>query len=97
MTAWSRISAWSWASPAPRLGAAPILLTGLAGLVAGSCSMAMGEWLSVNSSRELSQRQIDTEAEELEQAPEEEKEELVADLPGQGPAGGAGAGPWPNG
>ena len=62
-------------------GAAPaghaILLTGIAGLVAGACSMAMGEWLSVNSSRELYQRQIDTEAAELEQSPEEEKEELV--------------------
>jgi VIT1/CCC1 family predicted Fe2+/Mn2+ transporter len=54
-----------------------ILLTGIAGLVAGSCSMAMGEWLSVNSSRELYQRQIATEAAELERAPDEEKEELV--------------------
>ena len=39
-----------------------MLLAGLAGLVAGSCSMAMGEWLSVNSSRELYERQIATEA-----------------------------------
>jgi vacuolar iron transporter family protein len=54
-----------------------ILLTGLAGLIAGACSMAIGEWLSVTSSRELSQRQIDLEADELAQAPEEEKEELV--------------------
>jgi VIT1/CCC1 family predicted Fe2+/Mn2+ transporter len=54
-----------------------ILLTGLAGLVAGACSMAMGEWLSVSSSRELYQHQIATEAAELEQSPEEEKEELV--------------------
>lgn len=54
-----------------------ILLTGLAGLIAGACSMAIGEWLSVTSSRELSQRQIDLEADELEQAPEEEKEELI--------------------
>ena len=54
-----------------------ILLTGIAGLVAGSCSMAMGEWLSVNSARELNQRQIATEAAELEQSPEQEKEELV--------------------
>src|ERR1700739_4219300 len=52
-----------------------ILLTGLAGLIAGGCSMAMGEWLSVNSARELNQRQIDTERAELEQSPEEEKEE----------------------
>lgn len=54
-----------------------LLLTGIAGLVAGACSMAMGEWLSVNSARELYQGQIQTEAMELEQAPEEEKEELA--------------------
>src|SRR3984885_12562538 len=54
-----------------------ILLTGIAGLIAGACSMAIGEWLSVTSSRELNQRQIDIEADELAQAPEEEKEELV--------------------
>jgi VIT1/CCC1 family predicted Fe2+/Mn2+ transporter len=54
-----------------------ILLTGIAGLVAGACSMGLGEWLSVNSSRELYQSQIDTEAAELEQSPEEEKEELI--------------------
>ena len=54
-----------------------ILLTGLAGLIAGACSMAIGEWLSVTSSRELSQKQIDIEADELAHAPEEEKEELV--------------------
>ena len=53
-----------------------ILVTGLAGLLAGSCSMALGEWLSVNTARESSQRQIATEAAELEQIPEEEKEEL---------------------
>jgi vacuolar iron transporter family protein len=54
-----------------------ILLTGLAGLVAGACSMALGEWLSVNSSRELYEKQIATEKTELETVPEEEKEELV--------------------
>ena len=54
-----------------------ILVTGLAGLLAGACSMAMGEWLSVNTARESFQRQIDTEAQELEQVPEEEKEELA--------------------
>jgi VIT1/CCC1 family predicted Fe2+/Mn2+ transporter len=54
-----------------------LLITGLAGLVAGACSMAMGEWLSVNSARELYQQQIDTEAAELEQSPDEEKEELI--------------------
>ena len=54
-----------------------ILLTGLAGLVAGACSMAMGEWLSVNSARELAQKQIEIEKSELEHAPEEEIEELA--------------------
>ena len=54
-----------------------ILLTGLAGLVAGACSMAMGEWISVNSSRELAQRQIATESAELAASPEEEREELA--------------------
>ncbi|MFC7095782.1 VIT1/CCC1 transporter family protein [Halobaculum marinum] len=54
-----------------------ILITGLAGLLAGSGSMAMGEWLSVQSSRELYQRQIGIEAEELAEVPEEEAEELA--------------------
>lgn len=54
-----------------------LILTGMAGLLAGACSMAMGEWLSVTSSRELYQSQIDAEAEELRTVPEEEREELV--------------------
>jgi VIT1/CCC1 family predicted Fe2+/Mn2+ transporter len=54
-----------------------ILITGLAGLLAGSISMALGEWLSVQSSRELFARQLAIEKEELEQAPEEEHEELA--------------------
>jgi VIT1/CCC1 family predicted Fe2+/Mn2+ transporter len=54
-----------------------VLVTGLAGLLAGACSMAMGEWLSVNSSRELYQSQIATEAEELAVMPQEEQEELA--------------------
>ena len=54
-----------------------ILLTGIAGLLAGAISMAMGEWLSVQSSRELNMRQIELETEELEASPEEEKKELI--------------------
>jgi len=54
-----------------------ILVTGLAGLIAGAGSMAMGEWLSVQSSRELYQRQIDIEAEELAEIPDEEEQELA--------------------
>lgn len=59
------------------LSAHAILVTGLAGLLAGACSMALGEWLSVNTARESNQRQIATEAQELEEVPEEEKEELA--------------------
>jgi vacuolar iron transporter family protein len=59
------------------MAAHAILVTGIAGLLAGSCSMALGEWLSVNTARESAQRQIATEADELEQVPEEEEAELA--------------------
>ena len=54
-----------------------IFLTGIAGLLAGALSMAIGEWLSVQSARELYAHQIDVEREELKTAPEEEREELT--------------------
>lgn len=54
-----------------------ILLTGFAGLIAGACSMALGEWLSVQSARELFERQIKIERQELEDAPQAEEEELA--------------------
>ena len=54
-----------------------ILVTGFAGLLAGSISMALGEWLSVQSSRELYQRQIAIESAELADHPQEEQEELA--------------------
>lgn len=54
-----------------------ILIAGLAGLLAGAFSMALGEWLSVQSSRELYSHQIKIEAEEIEKSPEEEAEELA--------------------
>jgi len=57
-------------------GGAPVLVAGLAGLVAGSLSMALGEWLSVQSARELYANQIATEADELVAFPAEEEEEL---------------------
>jgi vacuolar iron transporter family protein len=60
-----------------QLGHTEILITGLAGLVAGAGSMAMGEWISVMNARELFSRQIGIEREELEAIPEEEREELV--------------------
>jgi VIT1/CCC1 family predicted Fe2+/Mn2+ transporter len=59
------------------LAARSILITGLAGLLAGSLSMALGEWLSVQSARELFAHQIEIEREELAVVPEEEEEELA--------------------
>jgi vacuolar iron transporter family protein len=53
-----------------------IVLTGVAGLLAGAISMALGEWVSVQSSRELYQKQIRTEKEEIAANPAEEAEEL---------------------
>lgn len=53
-----------------------ILVTGLAGLLAGAISMALGEWLSVQSSRELYSKQIEVEEEEIREHPEDEVEEL---------------------
>ncbi len=53
-----------------------ILVAGLAGTLAGACAMAMGEWLSVQSARELAMRQIAIERDELLEAPEEEGQEL---------------------
>jgi len=57
-------------------GGAPDLVAGLAGLLAGSLSMALGEWLSVQSARELYESQIATESVELASFPREEEEEL---------------------
>lgn len=54
-----------------------VLAAGVAGMLAGACSMAMGEWVSVQSARELYASQIAAESEELAEAPEEEQEELV--------------------
>src|ERR1700752_1370944 len=39
-----------------------IVLTGVAGLVAGACSMALGEWLSVTNAREMARSHTDTDA-----------------------------------
>jgi len=54
-----------------------VFIAGMAGLLAGAGSMALGEWLSVQSSRELYSHQIKIEKEELERNPAEEQEELA--------------------
>ncbi len=54
-----------------------ILVTGVAGLLAGAFSMGAGEYLSVRSQRELYEYQISLEREELKLYPEAEAEELA--------------------
>jgi vacuolar iron transporter family protein len=58
-------------------GRQEILLAGLAGLLAGALSMALGEWISVQSSKELYEHQMALELDELETNPEGEYRELV--------------------
>ncbi len=54
-----------------------ILTSGLAGLLAGSLSMASGEYVSVRSQREMYEYQIGLERDELAEYPAEEAEELA--------------------
>ena len=58
-------------------GQTGVLLAGLAGLLAGALSMALGEWISVTSSKELYENQMKIEMEELETNPEGEIMELA--------------------
>jgi VIT1/CCC1 family predicted Fe2+/Mn2+ transporter len=55
-----------------------ILLAGMAGLLAGAFSMAAGEYISMQSQRELFERQIALERAELEAMPEEEEAEMAS-------------------
>ncbi len=54
-----------------------ILLTGVAGALAGALSMASGEFVSMRSQRELYEHQMRLEQHELDEYPEEEAEELA--------------------
>ncbi len=58
-------------------GQAGVLLAGLAGLLAGALSMSLGEWISVKSSQELYENQMQLEMDELETNPEGERQELA--------------------
>jgi VIT1/CCC1 family predicted Fe2+/Mn2+ transporter len=53
-----------------------ILISGVAGLLAGAFSMAAGEYVSVRSQREMFEHQIGAERDELRQYPAEEAAEL---------------------
>jgi vacuolar iron transporter family protein len=61
-----------------RLASSTIVLTGLAGLVAGACSMAAGEYVSVSSQNELVEAEVEKERIELETNPADEQAELAA-------------------
>lgn len=58
-------------------GTGTVLATGVAGLLAGALSMAAGEFVSVRSQREMFEYQIGLEADELQEYPEAEAEELA--------------------
>jgi VIT1/CCC1 family predicted Fe2+/Mn2+ transporter len=61
-----------------------VLLSGIAGLLAGAFSMAAGEYVSVRSQREMYEYQIGLERDELEQYPAEEAAELALIFEGRG-------------
>jgi vacuolar iron transporter family protein len=61
-----------------------ILLAGVAGLLAGAFSMAAGEYISMQSQRELFEQQIALERAEMEAMPEEEEAELAASYRSKG-------------
>jgi vacuolar iron transporter family protein len=54
-----------------------VIITGLAGLLAGALSMAVGEWTSVRSQRHLVDSEIATERAELVRRPDAEEAELA--------------------
>lgn len=59
-------------------GHAAIITAGVAGMVAGSMSMAAGEYVSVSSQRDVEQADLALERRELEESPEDELAELAA-------------------
>ncbi|HET9596468.1 MAG TPA: VIT1/CCC1 family protein [Anaeromyxobacteraceae bacterium] len=61
-----------------------VLVTGFAGLLAGASSMAVGEYTSVASQRDVLARQVAMERREIAEAPEEEAAELALILQQKG-------------
>ncbi len=59
-------------------GAATVRLAGVAGLLAGAFSMAAGELVSVRAQKELAEKELDVERQELADEPEAELRELAA-------------------
>ena len=60
------------------LARGPLFTAGLAGLVAGAISMALGEYVSVSSQRDTEKALLALERRELEEEPEQELIELAA-------------------
>jgi VIT1/CCC1 family predicted Fe2+/Mn2+ transporter len=56
---------------------AVVRLAGIAGLIAGAVSMAAGEWVSMRAQRELFERELELERQELERNPHLERAELI--------------------
>ncbi len=73
MTNLSLVLGMAGAHPA----ASVVRLAGLAGLVAGACSMAAGEYVSMKAQRELFERELEVERSEIERFPEAEHRELA--------------------
>ena len=76
-TASSRMRASSSGWRAPRPICKVVVLSGVAGMAAGAFAMAAGEYVSVQSQRELYEYQIALERDELKQYPEAEAQELA--------------------
>ncbi len=57
--------------------AGSVRLAGVAGLIAGSCSMAAGEYVSMRAQSELMQRELDVEAQAIRRDPDVERRELA--------------------
>ena len=71
-------------------GASIVRLAGVAGLIAGSFSMAAGEYLSMTAQRELMERELEVERRSLSRSPEGEAAELAGCT-----CSGASTPPWP--
>ena len=67
-------------------GASPksILIAGVAGLVAGAMSMAVGEYVSVSSQADTERADLDRERKELAAQPKQEHKEMTAIYVGRG-------------
>ncbi len=70
------VMGFAGASATGAIGSSTVLFAGLAGLLAGAFSMAAGEYVSVASQRDLFNRELEMEARELAEKPEEEQKEL---------------------